>query len=72
MELLEINNICYGKDGIEYENVFATIDAVTSRVMCRCHFDHILVVDGFRTSGTVITHKQLSLNFYPGQQLSLF
>jgi hypothetical protein len=71
MEPLMINDIWYGKDGTPYAGVSAKIDAVTSRNV-QVSFDRNVSMDGLLLSGSVMTHKQFKLNFYAGQQLSLW
>jgi hypothetical protein len=71
MEQLQINDIWHGKEGTLYENVSATIQAVTSRNV-QISFDQTVSVDGLQLAGSVMTHKQFRLHFDPGQQLSLF
>jgi FKBP-type peptidyl-prolyl cis-trans isomerase 2 len=71
MEQLQINDIWHGKEGTLYENVSATIQAVTSRNV-QVSFNHVIAVDGLQLAGTVMTQKQFRLNFDPGQQLSLW
>jgi hypothetical protein len=71
MDLLQIGDIWYGKDGTPYEGVTAKIDAITARNV-QVSFDRIVNMDGAKLGGTVMTQKQFRANFDPGQQLSLW
>lgn len=61
----------YGKTGTPYENVVATIQAITTRNI-QVTFDQVVSVGGLQIGGRVFTQKEFQRLFDHDQQLSLF
>ncbi|WP_044642614.1 hypothetical protein [Risungbinella massiliensis] len=71
MSAFQMDDIWYGKTGTPYENITATIQAITTRNI-QVVFDEIVLIDGLHIGGRVFTQKEFQRLFDHGHQLSLF